>query len=167
MHKTTYSYALRGLAEGLKAVAGKLPPKQAQQAVESIVQAMHKTTDSDALRVLAEGLKAVANKLTPEQTTVCTVNLAELLVTDSRDELAKTLDFFKTRLPVAGLIQVLKSPLCVGKARQALLQQLGQHPEIQQRFATLWDMVDWIKANRPDLEAHLRTPPVRPESLAP
>jgi hypothetical protein len=48
-----------------------------------------------------------------------------------------------------------------------VLLQLGEHPEIKKRFATLWDMVDWINANRPELQDELRAPPVHPQSLAP
>ncbi len=163
---------LGALAKGLIVVADQVTlseraSKPAAQAAEIIIKAMRKTTVNSVLNAQAEGLKAVVDKMSREQKFVITINLVELMATDSRDELIKTLDFYKARLSVTEIIRILKSPLCVGKARRALLQQLGLQPEINQRFATLWDMVDWIEANRPDLAAELLTPPIRPANLVP
>jgi hypothetical protein len=63
--KTTDPYALRVLAEGLKAVTAKLEPADAQKAVAAILAAIDKTTAPYALSELVEGLKAVTAKLEP------------------------------------------------------------------------------------------------------
>jgi hypothetical protein len=169
MRSTTNLYVLGALGEGLMAVAAKLAVGQASklaaEAAGLILKARQKSPNY-ALRALGGGLKAVAEMLPTEQTIVCTLYLIESLDRDSM-VLANILDFLYARLSVTGLIRVLKSPFCVGKTRQAVLRQLEKHPKINRRFTTLWDMVDWIDASRPDLKDELRIPPVRPQGLAP
>ena len=53
------------LAEGLKAVPGKLEPADEQKVYVALVAAIGKTTHHYALRELAEGLKAVPGKVEP------------------------------------------------------------------------------------------------------
>src|SRR5208282_5941906 len=67
IEKTTQAdfRALSALAEGLKAVLGKLEPADAQKTSAALVAAIEKTTDPGALSALAEGLKAVLGKLEP------------------------------------------------------------------------------------------------------
>jgi hypothetical protein len=63
IEKTTDPYALRELADGLKAVPGKLEPADAQKACAALVAAIKKTTDTNALRALADGLKVVPGRV--------------------------------------------------------------------------------------------------------
>ena len=63
MAKTSDSDALRQLAEGLKAVAPRLPAPAAERAADRLLDAMAKTSDSDALEKLAECFAAVAPRL--------------------------------------------------------------------------------------------------------
>ena len=67
MATTTDPDALFALAEGLKAVAGKLTEAQAAAAVELLLKTMAATTDPFALRTLGEGLGALSVKLTEAQ----------------------------------------------------------------------------------------------------
>ena len=66
IEKTTQSVsASRSLAEGLKAVLGKLEPAGRAIGVRVLVAAIGKTTYPIARRAVAEGLKAVLGKLEP------------------------------------------------------------------------------------------------------
>ena len=57
-------------------------------------------------------------------------------------------------------MNLVKHPACVGSWRDAVLAQLGQ--QLNHKFDNLWDLVDWLEANRPDID--ILSPP---ESLLP
>jgi hypothetical protein len=90
----------------------------------------------------------------------------ELLNTGSRIG-QNVIGTFATKLSSRDLIEVLKTPLCVGEARTLVLQELTKQLNPKQPFVAVWDLVDWIKENRKDLEPDLSRPPVRPEPLGP
>jgi hypothetical protein len=61
-------------------------------------------------------------------------------------------------LSVRQLVELLKTPGCVGPGRRVVLDQLGiRH---RRGFADLWDFVRFAQAERPDLD--LAGPPQRP-----
>jgi hypothetical protein len=57
------------------------------------------------------------------------------------------------------MVDLLKQPTCVGAAQEVILSRLGE--EKNQKFATLWDLVEWVEAHDPSID--LRTPPHWPE----
>ena len=63
IQKTTESYQLKALGQGLAAVAGKLGVTQAAAVVSTYVEAIQKSTNYEQLDALGQGLAAVAGKL--------------------------------------------------------------------------------------------------------
>jgi hypothetical protein len=63
------------------------------------------------------------------------------------------------RFSTQELVDLLKRPTCVGRAREVVLRSLGQ--KCGQPFADVWEFVDWAQEHRPDLD--LTTPPRRPQ----
>jgi hypothetical protein len=159
------------LSVGLVAVAAKLSTEDAQkvcgQAAEALVAVIRDTKNSDALVPLPESLMALAGKLTSGQLRSCAVQLVELLNTGSRRQVSGTLGTFAAKLSDKDLIEILKTPLCVGEARTIILKELTKKLKPQHPFTTDWEFVDWVQENRKDLEPDLVRPPVRPEPLVP
>ena len=67
------------------------------------------------------------------------------------------------RLSTAQLAELLKHPMCVGAARRAVLDQLGNR--YHRRFPDVWAFVRFVKESLPDID--LTSPPQRPEPAAP
>jgi serine/threonine-protein kinase len=82
-----------------------------------------------------------------------TTNTAEL------HNLAVLLEVLGDKLNNQGLIETLKTPLCVGQAREAILTILRRRAK--QPLATVWDVAAWARENEPSLD--LRSPPRRDE----
>jgi hypothetical protein len=61
------------------------------------------------------------------------------------------------RLSTQQVVELLKSPACVGPARRVVLDQLGHR--YHRRFADLWEFVAWAQEHEPTLD--LTTPPQR------
>ena len=61
------------------------------------------------------------------------------------------------RFSAGQLVGLLKRPTCIGAARDAVLQRLGD--ECGRPFDDVGDFVEWAEANRPDLD--LKSPPSR------
>ena len=53
------------------------------------------------------------------------------------------------------MVDLLKSPLCVGFARTVVLRELGR--QAGENFGTVWDFVTWARRHEPDLD--LLSPP--------
>jgi hypothetical protein len=62
------------------------------------------------------------------------------------------------RLTRQELVDLLKRPASVGVARETVLHQLGQ--PLNRKFATLWDLLDWLEANDPGID--VLSPPKPP-----
>jgi hypothetical protein len=63
-------------------------------------------------------------------------------------------------LPPQTLVDLLKHPFCVGKARRLVLDQLARHG--YRPFADQWDFVDYVQQQ---LGLDLTTPPACPRML--
>jgi hypothetical protein len=89
--------------------------------------------------------------------------LAQATAPNARAELSKVLQELINLLDVQGMINVLKCPFCVGQARMIVLRHLGKHKDVGQQFGDLWDMVAWMRQNKPEID--LTSPPQRPDIL--
>jgi hypothetical protein len=159
-------FFLKALAEGLTAVAGKLEPKAAQEVAAETVQLlsaqMAKSTDHSARKALVEGLLALAPKLEPKEAQQRAAEAAQLLTAQMAkanypnvlEPWAEMLTAVTTQLDQPGLVNLLKNPICVGPARQVVLQELGQRAG--RSFATVWEFVAWAEQHAPGLD--LRSP---------
>jgi hypothetical protein len=74
-----------------------------------------------------------------------------------RDRLTGAFRAVAGKLDKQELVDLLKQPLCVGPARDIVLQRLGQLT--RQRFNTLWEFVAWARQHEPNLD--LASPPKR------
>jgi tRNA A-37 threonylcarbamoyl transferase component Bud32 len=165
--KTTAPFALGALAEGLSAVAARLDTKEAKEAAATLTEAISKTTNPYALRALAQGLSAVltdGGPLSQSQQAVAVVGtpahgngvLATLTLCCS------ALEPPRCRLDTPDLVELLKSPLCVGDARRLVLDALGLR--YKRHFANQWELVH--VAQQQNLGLDFTTPPQRLSSQA-
>jgi ABC-type phosphate/phosphonate transport system substrate-binding protein len=63
------------------------------------------------------------------------------------------------RSSLPDVVRVLQHPLCYGPARDLFLRRAEQLTG--QKFATRWDLVDWLARNHPEID--LSAPPPEPE----
>jgi hypothetical protein len=141
MTKTPVSQARRALAEGLAAVAYRMDPKDAapalRQAADILIRALNETTDALAYQALAQGLAAMAAYMEPQD--AARVAAWSYFAWDLPTSYAQLLG----RLETAGLVELLKQPLTVGKTRRLVLDELGNR--YQRRFADQWVFVRFAK----------------------
>jgi hypothetical protein len=165
MTKTTDPGALEQLAPGLAAVAARLEPGEAARA---LTRAMTKTTHPGALDQLAPGLAAAltadAHDLPIRAAGlvggVRAINAQPLL---GLAVLAPALEPLPCRFSTPELVELLKHPLFVDRARRVVLDQLGTR--YGRTFADPWEFVRF--AQEQNLGLDFTTPPRRPESPAP
>jgi uncharacterized protein YidB (DUF937 family) len=170
MQGTSTPYVLRDLREALKAVADKLSPEGAAEAAKLITSATTQTTPNpSALQSLGDALRAVVDKLSPEGAAVTAKLITSAMQKASNpytlQSLAEDLEAVTNRIDNSGLIDVLKPPFCIGRARMLLLEKLGSRVGSKQQWNGLWEMVRWVEEHRdshPDLYMQLRTPATRP-----
>src|SRR5262249_41971642 len=117
---------------GLAAVAARLDPKQAAQVAATLTQAMAKTIDSDALDALAQGLSVTLIGVDPTE--------------------------MSRRFSTQQLVDLLKQPTCIGRARRLILDQLENR--YRQKFTDHWDFVRFAEKQKLGLD--LTSPPRRP-----
>jgi hypothetical protein len=150
MSKTTGSYVLRHLAEGLSAVAARLEPKEAArlcgQAAATLTQAMGP---------LAQGLSAVSARLEPKDAAEVAATLIQAMskTTDptALHDRAQDLSAVLAReLPPQTLVDLLEHPLCAGVARRLVLDRLGRH--YRRPFADRWDFVRYAEEQKLGLD---------------
>ena len=79
IRNTTDPDALLVLGQGLAALAPKLTAKQANAALEPLLEAIRNTTDTRALLVLGQGLAALAPRLTAKQANAALEPLLEAI----------------------------------------------------------------------------------------
>ena len=130
LRDTNNPFVLRALAKGLSAVAARLEPGEAAQASSSFVQAMTYAKGPNTVASLAQALSAL---LSPEPP--------------------------PCRLSTQQLVELLKTPPCIGEARRVVLDQLGNR--YKRRFADAWQFVRFAKEQHLDLD--FTTAPQRPE----
>jgi hypothetical protein len=141
--KTTSS-ARADLARALSALAARMGRGKAAQAAGTLAREMSKTTDTTRLNSLAEAIVVTLTGLPPTRTATA----AAAAVTSLADRsgwpmtlavLTLVKDPPPCRLSTLQLVDLLKDPLCVGKARRVILDQL--EIRFQREFADHWAFV--------------------------
>jgi hypothetical protein len=148
-------YWFQILAGGLSAVAARMGAEEAAAvcgpASAALMQAMALTLNSSVF--LEQGLAEVLLRedLTPVRSRA------------TFGPHRQALEPSPPPLPSHMLVDLLKQPFCVGKARRLVLGQLARH--YQRPFADQWDFVRFAQEQKLPLD--LLTPPQRPELAAP
>jgi hypothetical protein len=107
-------------------------------------------------------LPVLAGKLEPRQGASWLVSLMAAYDNPSLVEaLAKGLATAAGKLDKNSLIDLLKNPVCAGRAQEVILQELGKRTG--QTFPTLWAFVAWAEEHEPALD--LASPFRRPKNL--
>jgi hypothetical protein len=176
MARITDPSALATLVDPLKPLIDKLSPEQASKtastAAQQFLQQMTRATTPTTLTNLAVASKAVADRLSPDQASKIAQVLLERIakIADpttaaidslspaAAQALAEGMRSLASKLSQQEVVNLLKSPLCVGRARESLLLHLGQ--QHQRTFRDLWEFVEWARVNEPNLD--LTSPPNRP-----
>jgi hypothetical protein len=110
---------------------------------------------------LAPALAALLSTASPAEVsrraaTVASAGVGQPL--SSLPVLAAVVEPAPCRLSTQQLVELLKSPACVGVAGRVVLDQLGNR--YRRRFTDLWEFVAWAQEHEPGLD--LSTPPQRP-----
>ena len=153
MSRTPNPRTLRTLAQALSVLATRMEPGKAAVMLLRVMG----QTDPNVLRDLAQGLSAVLSRSDPTKDRPRSPGVAgtvggasgpwSLLTASAFLQLA--LDPLPP-LPAQTLVSVLKDPLCVGKHRKLVLEQLARH--YGRPFADQWDFVRHAEANRLGLD---------------
>ena len=164
MSKTNNVYAVRSLAEALAAVSARMEPNEA---AVTLTQAMTKTDDVKTLQPLARGLSEVLGDAKQDARARAVTATVGLLhnnqgLPGAALQLRPAVEPFPRRLSDQELVELLKHPLCVGPARRAVLDQLGNYHG--RTFADVWEFVRFAQEQKLDLD--FTGPPKRPEPLA-
>jgi Novel STAND NTPase 1 len=155
---------LPSMAEGLRALAGKTVATYSHRSIPLLIRAIEKTSSPYYLRPLTTALDALADK--PNAADL--QNLADLLIARMNkpyeygvsisldmDFLAEALEPLTKWMREKQLVELLRSPLCVGALRSSVLGALerrtGHH-----FHNNPWEFVGWAHAARLDREFGLQ-----------
>ncbi len=109
-----------------------------------------------------DGLALVAPRLSEPAAATAASRLLGLIGREPSapkpDEAWAALRALAARLDLQGKVDLLKHPACVGPARDAVLQEAGK--QLDQKFADVWDLVDWLAEHHPEID--LLSPPQPP-----
>jgi hypothetical protein len=155
------------LAPALSSLAGLLEQHEAAALTPQLVKVMAKATDPQALSHVAQALSSLATRLEPHEAADQAVLVAralgeEALPATRLSGLATLLQASRplpSRLTTQELVDLLKMPTCVGRARDVVLKMLGQR--YHRTFADQWAFVDYAEKHLPDID--LKSPPQRPQ----
>jgi serine/threonine protein kinase len=170
IHKATDPDDTGSLAQALSAVSARLEQKEVAEVAATLTRVMSKTTDAGAWGPVAQSLSAVSARLEPKEAPrLCGQAAATLIQAMSKttdpstlQKLAQSLSAVLARaLPPQTLVDLLKHPFCVGKARRLVLDRLARHG--YRPFADQWDFVDYVHQRKLGLD--LTTPPARSRML--
>ena len=142
---------MRKLVEGL-------PPDQKihplNQTAKLLIVALGKTTEGYARSHLAKELaKTSAQASVPKVALLLFRALAEH--PDFEDGFLAALGQMATQMELPVAVELLKQPLCYGKARRLFLSRVEQLTA--RTFSSHWDMVRWLQQHHPEID--LVTPP--------
>jgi hypothetical protein len=163
VNSNTYQHL--GILDGLSAVSPSLSAGEAAAAVELLLWATARSPDREG-PFLAETLTAVASRLSPADRRQRVAAVVASLGPPPHGLLPPAPVPLLRQGPVScvlttpQLVELLKHPLCVGEARRALLDQLGNR--YGRRFADQWEFVRF--ANERDLGLDFNSPPQRPHA---
>jgi hypothetical protein len=152
----------RNMAIGLAAVAARLEPPQA---ADALLQAMTKTSDRSTLQSMASGLAVVLIRVDrAELSRRSTAVAATLGHLGSSGHVATILPHLRTvveplpcRFSTPELVEFLKQPTCVGPARRVILDQLENR--YGRKFIDQWEFVRF--AQEQGLGLDFTSPPQR------
>jgi hypothetical protein len=146
----------------LEALAGRLTPQEADRVERALAsefeegkQPLRIANPSQNRAETGRVLGAVGRR----GGTACAGRTALLLLTHLDKATTVAAAAFTTGLEDAvrglneqGLVEVLKSPLCVGRARSVILAELGRRAG--RAFPTVWEFVLWAGTNQRSLDLH-------------
>ena len=175
LRDTTYLYGLSHLSESLANLASKMPADQARRLQTEVADLLVPWTGkiarpedaseiTRAALVISGGLDEEArHRLAARMIQVLLLAMSKPSpggptlegVTRFRNE---TFQQLANGLDLPGLVEVLKTPLCVGAGRDMILAEVGRRCD--RTFATVWDFAEWARTEAPNLD--LRSPP-RPD----
>jgi hypothetical protein len=150
------------LASALAEVAERLPQARKadlrHQAAKFVILSRDIPKNAKIREGLAEDLaKGATEAGVPKGTILLFQALAQQPALEEQNLAA--LEHMATQMEMPVAVDLLKQPLCYGKARQILLRRVEQLTG--QTFPSRWDMVDYLRRHRPDID--LDTPPQRPD----
>jgi hypothetical protein len=166
MIRTTDPDALSWLADGLAAMVVRPEQKKAKVAAATLTQAMAETTDISAQDRLAIGLSAVLIRVDRPDITRRGVAIGGFIASLASPGqpllsfplLRPALKPLPCRFSTQELVDLLKQPTCIGRARRVILDQLENR--YLQKFTDHWDFVRF--AEKQKLKLDFTTPPKRP-----
>jgi hypothetical protein len=175
LRDTSYLYGLSYLAESLANLAGKLPADQARrlqtEAADLLVPWTGKITRPEDAYEVAWAFVVISGGLDEQTRHHLAARMIQILLLAMRKPASggptlegvtrfrnQTFQRLTNGLDLAGLVEVLKTPLCMGAGRDMILAEVGRRCD--RTFATVWDFVEWARVQAPNLD--LRSPP-RPD----
>jgi hypothetical protein len=168
MTETTDPVALPELVRGLPAVATHLEPEEVASILTQAMNCPPFILSSYALSELSQQLSASMTRDPRDSPVRAACLVAGLGVSDRQPLLATTvtvlgLEPLPCRFSTQELVELLKHPLCVDRARRVVLEQLERR--YRRTFADHWEFVRF--AQQQGLGLDFTTPPRRPEVLLP
>jgi hypothetical protein len=147
-------------------VVVRLEPREADQAVATLLLAMSKATEVNDQPALMRSFSLALTDLSPATHRLRSVDLAVAVGSAAGGDPFLPLAFLHTaagplpcRLSTQQLVELLKMPTCFGEARRVVLDHLGNR--YRRRFADVWEFVRYAQEQRLDLD--FTNPPKRPE----
>jgi hypothetical protein len=135
------------------------------KAAANLILAMSSETNPATLGQLAEGLSAILNREEPATTRSRLAAVAAIASPGPRPLLAApallppALTVPPPPLPAQDLVNLLKHPFCIARARRLELDQLQRH--YHRPFVEQWDFVQFAQEMK--LRLDLTAPPRRPD----
>jgi hypothetical protein len=149
---------LSRLAQGLSALGPLMGPNEVREAADALVPALAKTTDGTTSDALAQSLSTVLSQVGPDEPQLRIAALVAVLGSPANGfppiggfpVLQSASEPLPSGLPTTELVELLKHPLCVGKARRSVLDVLGWR--YGRRFDDQWDFVEFAEAQKLGLD---------------
>lgn len=125
------AYVLSRLGLGLGGVSNQLTADAVDEVAKTLVEAMQQNRDSNELYYLRRALGGLGAHLRGARAkaavdAILIMNATDSLMDDTLKDLLKVLTSVTKRLNVQQVVDVLKDPHCVGKARVAVLKVLEE-----------------------------------------
>jgi hypothetical protein len=147
-------------AASLAALAGSMGEPETIAAFRAIAGRLAGARGSSEYAGLCESLAVLSPRLPRMETghvfAIAAASLLERMAVEREEwvsrELAAALTRVRRLVAEEELVSLLRAPLCGGQARSLVLDELGRR--MTQRFADVWEFVEWARTNRPNL--HLR-----------
>jgi hypothetical protein len=163
---TASPYMVLIRAEVLGKLAERLAPDEADRAARAVGSLTAKSAgDPYRLSAYAPALGRLAKRLPPDEAADLCARTAVLLLDEpvrftsgspmSDNDAAQDLGRLAEHCRDQDLVDLLKHPFAVGRARTTLLAVLNKR--LNQDFKSRWDLVEWLRQHRPDLD--LTSPP--------